>query len=298
MPRKKYFFVYFFSLYLLVTRLGLVHPEATQQRACFDNSTASLGAEVIGEWKQSAWPDDSVPFLSNSSDVDDWFKTACPAELITASCFLRNRNRALAAQQRHFIPKDCLLDAFTEKGLLEKLENRKVLMIFDGIMKQWWSHLACRLRLIGQAEFKIEWVQGLSQEELKSCPRGGLHCRFTFASVYFPAHKTTLLYQHILLHGKMSHKRLDIIGMFKSLGLKKGDLVIANFGHNFHDDGHIYRNFLRKFSDDYEYGVVKMQEAMPAMLWVEVRDALLICCTNNLYYIFLSISLDICAAFS
>jgi GDSL/SGNH-like Acyl-Esterase family found in Pmr5 and Cas1p len=77
------------------------------------------------------------------------------------------------------------------------------------------------------------------------------------------------MYQHTILHGHMSHKKLDIIGLFKSWSLKPSDLVVANFGHNFHQDVNVYRNFLRKLSDDYEYAVLKMRESMPTLLWME-----------------------------
>ena len=59
----------------------------------------------------------------------------------------------------------------------------------------------------------------------------------------------------------MSHKKFDIIGLFKSYKLRPRDLVVANFGHNFHQGGAIYKNFLRKFSDDYEFGVLKIRDS-------------------------------------
>jgi hypothetical protein len=264
--------IYHICCILAFLVLATPHTETARKRACYDNSTASLDKDLSGEWIKSTLIEDHPNFLSNATDIDSWFKTACPVELMTASCFLRNTTRAHNAQSRSFAPKDCEFEKYTPEGMLERLRNKKVLFAFDGVVKQFWSYLVCHLRVAEKAEFSIEWIQGRSPEEIKSCPRGGEHCRFSSARIYFPKYKTTFLYQHILLHGKMSHKRLDILGMFGSLGLKRGDLVVANFGHNFHDDGHIYRNFLRKFSDDYEYGMVKMQDSMPALLWIEVMQ--------------------------
>ena len=154
------------------------------------------------------------------------------------------------------------------------MTNRKVLFLFDGISKQFWIFLVCSLRhLDPKVEFSVNWMNNNDlSEERKSCPRGAQHCKFSTASAHFPKFQTTFIYQHMHLHAHMSYKKFDVIGLFKSYSLCPRDLVLANFGHNFLQGGAVYKNFLRKFSDDYEFGVLKIRKHMPTLIWMETSS--------------------------
>ena len=245
---------------------------ATNLKVCI-NSTRDLEEQILGRWEHIEGEKLPVSFLSSASSADEWFASACPVELVTASCyFQRNREIARRAESRKFTTSDCSLNPLNSSKLLNLLSNRKVLFAFDGISKQFWIYIVCLLRSVdSRTEFNVNWIpeKDLSDEEKRSCSRGSKHCRFTSATAYFPKFSVTFIYQHMVLHGRLSHKKFDVIGMFKSLNLNPADLVVANFGHNFHQGGASYRNFLRKLSDDYEFGVLKMRRSMPTMLWME-----------------------------
>ena len=242
-------------------------------------SSRDIDKEVRGRWANIDEPnrtkDSRIPIFATHPNTDEWIKSACPVELITASCYHRGgtfHDTALKAENREFITSECSLDSYNSTEFALRMANRKVLFVFDGISKQFWTYIVCSLRhLDPNTEYNVNWVsdKDLSEEERKSCPRGAQHCRFSIASVYFPKFQTTYIYQHMHLHSRMSHKRFDIIGLFKSYSLGPKDLVVANFGHNFHQGGPVYKNFLRKFADDYEFGVLKIREQMPTLLWME-----------------------------
>ena len=269
-------------------------PPNALMKPCMQ-SLSDINKEIHGIWTNSDGNNrmDALtpPVFATSQNTDEWFKSACPVELITASCYHRGGvfyDIAKRAENRDFIPSGCSLSSYNATDFLSRLENRKVLFVFDSISKQIWTYLVCSIRhLDPKAEFGVKWIEenDLTEEERISCPRGAPHCRFSTASAYFPKFQTTFIYQHLHLHPHMSHKKFDIIGLFKSYKLRPRDLVVANFGHNFHQGGAIYKNFLRKFSDDYEFGVLKIRDQMPTLLWMETSPQHFLNTTiNNGYY--------------
>ena len=216
-------------------------------------SVRDVDKEIHGSWttldmynRTSVSP---IPVFATSQNTDEWFKSACPVELVPASCYHRGGvfyETAKKAENKVFVPNECSLDSYNATEFLRRMMNRKVLFVFDGISKQFWTYLVCSFRhLDPKAEFGTKWVDDndLTLEERESCPRGAPHCRFSTASVHFPKFQATFMFQHMHLHPSMSHKKFDIIGLFKSFKLSPRDLVVANFGHNFHQGGPVYKNF-------------------------------------------------------
>ena len=240
-------------------------------KLCFE-STADVSKTVYGKWKESL--NISASSFSRGSTVDTWREAACPVEIFSSSCFvsLRRKNVALLAEQREFQTRDCTFKRSSSLELLLELTNRKVYFCCEGMSKQFWIHIVCSLHNNMLAKYAIKWIpeSAINSFDKKGCPYGPEHCSFSSASVFYPEYNVTLIYEHHMLNQKMSFRKLDVINIFKSWGLTGNDLMLFNFGHNFHenDDYSAYKRFLKKLADDYEYSATTSRKVLNFLLFM------------------------------
>jgi hypothetical protein len=253
-----------FSLFLLVS----INIIATiYGKYCFEKA-ADVSDTVLGHFSPGNDNENTnSAYFSRKASFDDWAATACPVELISTSCYLdifgRNKTLAVLAERLHFVSSHCFLRNYSYKDFFQLLSNRKILIGGDGISKQFWTYIICSLHNTTFAKYDIKWVSAadISTSEASGCPLGPKHCRFSSATVYYPEHNLKFYYENHIYNSKMSFRKIDIVNIYKSIGFSRNDVVVFNFGHNFHEDEFtLYKRFLKKFADDYEFSSVTKRE--------------------------------------
>ena len=107
-----------------------------------------------------------------------WRQHACPAEVITYSCFWSNETRA--AQ----VLRDTVQGpAFSPGHFFALLGGRTVVLVGDSLLMQFWQSVVCRLSSPG-AKYHVAW--GHVAKKARSSPWGGLHSTLELGCVDLP----------------------------------------------------------------------------------------------------------------
>ena len=104
-------------------------------------TTRDVDKVITGHWEIHEDTNiDSV--FSQAETTSSWLETACPAELITASCYHRGlKSLASMAQNRRFVSPDCEIGVFNALDFMALVKDRKVVFGFDGIGDSLWQFM-------------------------------------------------------------------------------------------------------------------------------------------------------------
>jgi hypothetical protein len=198
----------------------------------YENDILRPMKTISGNWKKKSLYS-NLGHFSGESNLDSFWKSACPVQSRVFSCRRRDPN---ASEGNHgydvmttrFLPDSCKLKEFSANDFLSTIRNRRFGITGDSISMQFATMIICSLSSEEiKANYHVEFDDVSATFGPADCKPGtsGKFCHFKRGTVSYPDYNATITFFPEWMH---SQHPLELVTWLSQLS--SNDILLFNFG--------------------------------------------------------------------